>query len=190
MKLFIFSVECLGLEEWIKLQIILHRILKHGLLNILCDLHGDPNIEGLPTVPEKLYRELNETYIDLINEKVQQHSINDDEFSLLFPENKKTVLEKLPLNLIVKLFDICTSYTVPKHPSSKKCVQNTVIRAIDLIQNYQTLHIEDMEEGKSLNDFAQIASTILTDLKSTDGLKGIFMTIFITIYHHSIYCKE
>ena len=170
-----------GSEEWIMLQMILHNILKHALLNILCNLHDDPNIQGLPTDPKKLFCELKETYTDAINEKVKSNSISNDELSLLFPESERTELDKLPLDLILKLFDICTSYTIPKHPPSKRCVQNGIIAAKDLVQKYQPLQPKDMKEGKTFENLVQAASTVLTDLKSIDELKGVYVCFETTL---------
>jgi len=158
--------------------------LKFALLNVLCNLHGDPSYHGLPSSPSKLFTVLKEDYDEIL--KIQ--TLSSFECSMLVPSDGKTVLESLPVPLILKLISIVTPYTHPVHPLCDEQIKGSVQKAISFVLNVPKIN-HPVNEKVNLHGMIEQAIVIMTDLKAFDQVKGQFVQLFI-LSKHSLYLNK
>ena len=99
-------------KRWLKTAVCVSHHLKNALLQILFNRQKDPNYIGLPEDEEELYKELLK-FQRLFQSLLKKRVLKQDQYDIIYPNDKKTYFSKFDINIIVLLIRNCQTLPLP-----------------------------------------------------------------------------
>ena len=99
-------------ERWLKTAVCVSHHLKNALLQILFNRQKDPNYKGLPEDEEELYKELLK-FQPKFQSLMKKRVLKEDQYDIIYPNDKKTYFSKFDINIIVLLIRNCQMLPMP-----------------------------------------------------------------------------